>query len=84
MFPVSFLGSKKFKTFSNRVIEHKETAMDKQELNELWNNLVEKLNSLGPPTFTNIEWRRKWSIFKYNSKRKKLSTGSQDVRQGNF
>lgn len=44
--------------------------IDKEKL--LWKNLIRELNELGP-TFTDLEWKLKWSQHKYNSKRK-LST----------
>ena len=37
--------------------------------------LVMKLNALGPPIRTSMEWRRVWSVFKYNRKRKRSQAG---------
>lgn len=47
---------------------------------ELWNELAVKLNSIGPPNHTNIEWRRVWTEHKYNKKRKRLDA----VAEGDF
>ncbi|KAG4068095.1 hypothetical protein HA402_001520 [Bradysia odoriphaga] len=47
-----------------------ETAMTKEALDEHWNAITEKLNEVGPPIRNCLEWRRTWTVHKYNRKRK--------------
>lgn len=47
---------------------------------ELWDELVVNLNSIGPPSHTNIEWKRVWTEHKCNKKRKRLDA----VAEGDF
>lgn len=55
-------------------LAHNEDMIEKSVFNELWGNLAAQLNDIGPPAFTEAEWRRKWSIRKYNTKKRRLKT----------
>lgn len=64
--------------------------MDRDTYMILWDQLAEELNEMGPPTRTSCEWRRVWSVFKYNRKRKRTvevndggSYSRREERQGN-
>lgn len=37
----------------------------------MWSILTAELNSIGPPSFTDVQWKAKWSQHKYNKKRKR-------------
>lgn len=49
-----------------KIVEHDESLMDANQLDELWNDLAVRLDSLGPPTFTKDQWIKKWGAHKYN------------------
>ncbi|KAJ6639462.1 hypothetical protein Bhyg_12207, partial [Pseudolycoriella hygida] len=59
-----------FKKISDFMEEHRGTSIGKKKFSELWAKLTCELNSDGPPTFTESQWRFKWSQHKYNKKRK--------------
>lgn len=48
-----------------------ESLMDSETFHKSWGELVVALNGIGPPHHTVMEWRRVWSDFKYNKKRKR-------------
>lgn len=41
-----------------------------------WDNFIEELNACGPPVHTGKEWRKIWSDWKGNQKRKQLPVGT--------
>lgn len=48
---------------------YNENITGKSILDELWETLAVELNEMGPPIRTAMQWRRVWSVFKYNTKR---------------
>lgn len=65
-------------------VEHGESSIEKDKFKERWRNLIRELNDLGPPTFTDSEWKLKWSQHKYNKKRTLESEEAGPSRQRNF
>lgn len=57
--------------------QHNEALIDTTTFERLWNDLTVKLNSVGPPVHSNVEWKRVWSEHKYNKKRKLSSIESE-------
>ncbi|KAJ6642808.1 hypothetical protein Bhyg_07762 [Pseudolycoriella hygida] len=51
---------------------YRENTTEKRVMDILWSNLVEHLNKIGPPTFSEAEWRRKWTVHKYYEKKRLL------------
>lgn len=45
--------------------------------NPKWEELVIKLNSIGPPDNTSNEWKRVWTEHKYNKKRKQTDASHE-------
>ena len=54
-------------------MDNNESFMDSDLFQKNWSDLVVDLNGIGPPSHTVVEWRRVWSDFKYNSKKRKRS-----------
>lgn len=48
---------------------YNEDTTGKSILDELWQKLTVELNEIGPPIRTTLQWRRVWSVYKYNTKR---------------
>lgn len=53
---------------------HNEELLEPKTIDNLWINLSDKLNDIGPPVHTITEWKRVWTDHKYNKKRKRRST----------
>lgn len=45
--------------------------------------LAGKLNQFGPPKRTSMKWRRVWSVFKYNRKRKRSEHSEHNFHESN-
>lgn len=50
---------------------------DINTIDQNWNDLVEKLNSIGPPNNSSNEWKRVWTEHKYNKKRKRVDNEAE-------
>lgn len=57
------------------------TRQERIRQNFLWDKLVSKLNSLGPPARNKSEWRRTWACLKYKAK---VKTPSKDNYDDNY
>lgn len=80
-----FINRWKYFLIIIRHIEYNEQLTDKAVFNNLWQQLSEELNRIGPPSHSGAEWKKVWSDHKYNMKRqcKSLSElGSS--RKGKF
>lgn len=62
---------------------YNEDSTGKSTLDGLWENLAIELNVIGPPIRTALQWRRVWSIYKYNSKRSesKISISGPSIKK---
>lgn len=49
-------------------MNNKDTQPDTEEAIRI---MTDALNMIGPPTRTSAQWRRTWSILKYNNKKRK-------------
>lgn len=49
--------------------------LDTITYNQRWDETTVKLNVMGPPQHSSIEWKRVWSERKYNRKRKRTDEG---------
>lgn len=58
------------------IVANNEELVGKETFGQLWVNLVEKLNDIGPPEHTETEWRKIWSAHKYYKNRKRHSSTS--------
>lgn len=56
---------------------YNEELVNTETFNRLWDDLTVQLNCIGPPNHSNSGWRRVWSTYKYNKKRKR--TGNLNV-----
>lgn len=56
-------------------------SIDQLRFDEEWRCLTEDLNAIGPPIRTSMEWRKVWTDFKAN-KRRKLATSKTNARVG--
>lgn len=64
---------------------HNEGLMERDTFNNLWAKLTAELNSIGPPAFSDAVWKRKWSIRKYNKKRRRsIDSTGPDKSSGKF
>lgn len=52
---------------------YNEELVNTETFNRLWENLTVQLNCIGPPSHSNSGWRRVWTTYKYNKKRKRVS-----------
>ncbi len=43
----------------------------RDDVSDVWKALTVELNELGPPHRTTAEWRRAWTVFKYNKNQQK-------------
>lgn len=70
-------------TFINIITANDEETIAKDQYNEMWINLADELNEIGPAKHTSVEWRRIWSTHKYNKKRKtsKVSEADGDAKK---
>lgn len=59
-------------------VENDGKQMDKKTYESLWDNLAAQLNDIGPPDHTTSEWKRIWSVHKYNKKRKQLADSDSE------
>lgn len=50
--------------------EYSAKTSTKEVYDQLWDTLSIDLNRIGPPVRNSMEWRRIWSLYKYNQKRK--------------
>lgn len=60
---------------------------NKEEFDQLWQNLADELNVIGPPYYDVSGWQKKWSEHNYNKKRKRpldVETPNTPSRQGNL
>lgn len=60
--------------------------IEKDKYSLLWQTLAEELNSIGPPRNSVEKWKRVWSVFKYNNRKRLpsiLGYGSAS-QQGNI
>ncbi|KAJ6639304.1 hypothetical protein Bhyg_12048 [Pseudolycoriella hygida] len=47
-------------------------------MDTVWNELTMKLNEIGPPVRSAKEWRKVWSNYKYQNKKRHISTRFKD------
>lgn len=63
-------------------VEHNAELLDKCTFDSLWNELAAKLNDIGQPDHTTAEWKRIWSVHKYNRKKRRIAEiDNQDTEQ---
>ncbi len=82
----SFVGYT-LNTFRQYIADLNEQSISKDDYDERWVALAEELNKIGPPHRNSYGWRRVWSVFKYNQKRKhpvSESISKRKSRRGNF
>lgn len=59
--------------------------MEKRVMNELWGDLAARLNDIGPPAFSEAEWKRKWTVHKHYEKKRRLKLlGDSETHSGKF
>lgn len=51
-----------------------EELIDKETFGNLWLNLAAKLNDIGPPEHTVVEWKKIWSSHKSYNNRKRITS----------
>lgn len=73
----------KFVVLLIKVTDNTEEAVGKAVFDNLWDKLAEELNKIGPPNRTSMEWRRVWSVYKYNKKRKRSEHSEPNALQSN-
>lgn len=57
---------------------YNEGTTGRSSLDKMWEDLTVELNNMGPPIRTSAQWRRVWSVYKYNQKRSTHATTSKD------
>lgn len=70
--------------FIEKVSDTAEESVGKVVFDKLWEKLAVDLNQIGPPKRTSMEWRRAWSLYKYNNKRKRSEHRESNAPESNF
>lgn len=69
-----------FVSFIMNLVEYNEEGVGKQVFDKMWAQLSDELNQIGPPYRSTSEWRRIWTVNKYN-KRKRSEDASVEPNQ---
>lgn len=47
-------------------------------IDDIWESITTELNAIGPPFRTNAQWRRAWTVYKSNKRRRKPGNKEMD------